>query len=77
MLGKTLEGNKEAVLPAGLSSGEMAGLKYSTALLCLWTWSAAFLCAKNILSDCRHSLTKENLSIIMICHCPYSQEIAE
>jgi len=27
---------------------------------------------KNVLSDRRHDLTKENLSKIMICHCFYS-----
>ncbi len=75
MVGKMLKGNKEAVLPAGLHSGEVAALKYRHIVSV--DVGRSFSINKNILSDHRHSLTKENLSKLIICHCFYSREMVE
>ncbi len=62
MVGKTLKGSKEAVLPAELSSGEVAAMKNCPVVS--MDMEHSFSVYKNILSYCRHSLTNENLSKI-------------
>lgn len=68
-VGSVLDGKGE-VLPPGIGPGDAANLKFCP--LASVDVERSFSVYKNVLSDRRHSLTKESLSKIMICHCFYS-----
>ena len=70
-ISKVLSGTS-TTFPEGMSPTDVAMFKYCpTASVDV---ERSFSSYKNILTDKRHSLTKESLKKIMICHCYYNKE---
>ena len=59
-----------AELPPGLQPGDVANLAFAPIVSV--DVKRSFSLFKNILSDCRHNLTKENLAKIVVTNCFYA-----